>query len=339
MGRRQPRIMLVAPSFHPWDLGHYLHTELCERGIEGTIFPYRSFPSRSETNRELTAAVRKLRPDLLLGLKLGRIDPESLASIRRAGTRVGLWYVDCFDATVPRQIARLLPECDLFLTNAYGMIEKYRLHTDAPIYWVHEGVHLPAFRPTPVPSAQRGIYNSEVAFVGNVLHPPVSDRRLAQRRLRLLRRVAASFDLKIWGPQGDSSIHRRWRKTGAPLIEWPAYNGELVKIAHSARVVLGLNTVNTVERYFSNRTFLTLAAGGFHLTHYVPGLEAMFRNHEHLVWFSNDDECLKLLDYYLRRGRHRRRIAEAGRRWTRSRYSMRRQVGRIFRILEKHDVW
>ncbi len=334
MARQPLRILVAAPSFHDWDLGTYLLAELGARGVDAAAFAYRGAFSDDEANRELLRAVARFRPAVVLGLKLGRIEPATLAAIRRRGVWVALWYVDCFDASVPEQIRRLLAECDVFMTSAFGMIPQYRELTRAPVHWVHEGVHLPAFPSVSLPAAQRETYASDVAFIGNVLHPPVADRSLAERRLRLLRRISRTFDLKVWGPQGDPDTRRRWRGVRAKLIEWPAYNREVVKICSVADVVLGLNTINSVELYFSNRTFLTLAAGGFHVTHYVPGLERMFRNHEHLVWFESDDECLALLAHYRNRPRHRTRIAAQGRRWTRRRYSMARQVGRILSILD-----
>jgi spore maturation protein CgeB len=99
---------------------------------------------------------------------------------------------------------------------------------------------------------------------------------------------------------------------------------------------LGTNTTNSVERYFSNRTFITLASGGFHLTHYVPGLETMFENRKHLVWYNTEEECFLLIDYYLRRPALRRKIAREGRDWVRRRYGMRRQVSRMLRLIETH---
>ena len=117
-------------------------------------------------------------------------------------------------------------------------------------------------------------------------------------------------------------------------MRWPAYNAELVNVCQASAIVLGINTVNTVELYFSNRTFLTLASGGFHLTHYVPALETMFENHRHLVWFQSDDECLELTAFYLKRPAARRRIAEAGRRHVRQRYGMHRQFTTMLRLVD-----
>lgn len=332
-GRARRRVLVVAPSFHPWDLGTYLQKLLAARGIPHATFAYRPYDTDAAADRALLAAARAFRPDVVLGLKLGRTARGTLARLRRDGATVALWYVDCFDGTVPPQIGRLLPEVDLFLTNAAGMVPRYQALTRAPVHWVHEGVYLPAFPPVRVPPAQRETYASEVAFVGNVLHPPVADPSLALRRLRLLRKVAVRHRLKVWGPQGDPRTARRWRGVPAPLVPWPAYNEELVKICRSAEVVLGMNTIESVERYFSNRTFLTLASGGFLLTHYVPGLESMFENERHLVWFRSDDECLDLLRHWLRRPAARARIAREGRRWTRRRYGMNRQLSRILALL------
>ena len=151
---------------------------------------------------------------------------------------------------------------------------------------------------------------------------------LALRRYELLRKIGERYQLKVWGPQGDPQTQAKW-DCSAPLIQWPAFHEEIGEDLPGGQVVLGINTVNTVDRYFSNRTFLTLASGGFHLTHYVPGLETMFQNHRHLVWYRDDEECLDLLDHYLPREDARQEIANAGRLWTRRRYGMRRQVRKI----------
>jgi spore maturation protein CgeB len=64
----------------------------------------------------------------------------------------------------------------------------------------------------------------------------------------------------------------------------------------------------------------------------------MFRNREHLVWYHSDEECLQLIDYYLERPLLRKRIAACGQRWVRRRYSMKRQVNRILRIIDEQHA-
>ena len=74
-------------------------------------------------------------------------------------------------------------------------------------------------------------------------------------------------------------------------------------------MVLGLNEVNQVPYYYSNRIYLTLGCGAFHLTHYVPGMEEVFQDGEHLAYFDTPEECEEKLAFYLPREDLRRRIA------------------------------
>ena len=330
------RFLIVAPSFLDWDLGSYLERLLRDKGLESRAFAYRAFGDKAEANDRLLEAAAAYRPEVVIGLKTELVAPETVRALRRQGALVLLWYVDCFDEHVPAWIAPLFAEVDVFLTTAEGMLPKYRALGPTPAYWVYEGVYLPAFPPVELSAGLRKTYASPVAFIGNLFHPPVADPTLALRRFRLLGTICERHGLKIWGQQGEANVLARWPFRRCPVIPWPAFHEEVVKICRASEIVLGINTVNTVRRYFSNRTFLTLAAGGFHLTHYVPGLETMFDNHKHLVWYRSDEECLELIDYYLPREAARRKIAAEGRAWTRRRHGMRRQVNRILDIVERH---
>jgi hypothetical protein len=316
-------VLLVAPAFGDSDLGTYVRAILTGMDIRTEVFGYAKEP-RASLQRKLLAACRTFEPTAVLGLKLDRVEPDTLRRIRRSGVRVVLWYVDCLGPAPPAWILPRMRECDAVFVTARGMVQTYRARVPAPVHWVMEGVHTPAFPPLEVTAAERRLFGSDVAFVGAVYYP-TTDHELFHGRARLLRAIQARHDLKIWGPQR----YQRGRARGLRIIEWPAYNHDFVRICRSSRIVLGMNRINTVELYFSNRTFLTLASGGFHLTHYVPGLETMFRNHEHLVWFHSTSECLELVDHYLARPAQAATIAECGRAFVRRRFSMVRQVRRM----------
>jgi hypothetical protein len=321
------RYLIAAPAFREWDLGRYCERLLRADGLECATFACGEHPDPVDDSG-LLGAVRRFRPHVVLALKLAGLRPQTLAAIH-AETFVALWYVDCFGALVPRWLSALMPHVDLFLTSAKGMIPAYQRHTSAPVRWVYEGVHLPSFPRLRASGSELTPYRSEVAFVGNVRH---SRNAKPAARERLLDAVHRRFDLRVWGPQGLPPDTRMKRLN---VLEWPAYNRELVRICNATPIVLGINEVNSVELYFSNRTFLTLACGGFHLTHYVPGLERMFENRRHLVWFHSDAECLELIRYYLDHPRQRRAIARAGQAWTRARYGMRRSWRRILAAIDE----
>jgi len=329
------RILVVGPAFAPWDLGTYVREILDRRGIATRTYAY-AVGRHADIQRGLRRACREFRPDLLFGLKLDRIAPETLRAVRRAGTRVLLWLVDYVAPSPPTWLRRGVRECDAVFVTGKGFVPELRALGSAPVHWVLEGVHLPAFPAIDVGAAQRRLFGSDVAFVGSVYHPS-PDSEAFRARARLLRAVAARHDLKVWGPQRYPGTRRRLggRLT---LIQWPAYNHDFVRVCRSARIVLGINLVNSIELYFSNRTFLTLAAGGFHLTHYVPGLETLFRNHDHLVWFRSQAECLELIAHYLARPAQARAIAERGRAYVRRRFAMTGQVRRILRLMDAGDA-
>ncbi|MEZ5990713.1 MAG: glycosyltransferase [Planctomycetota bacterium] len=84
------------------------------------------------------------------------------------------------------------------------------------------------------------------------------------------------------------------------------------RVCAETRIVLGQNQTHDSPLYFSNRLFLTLASGGFHLTHYVPGMEELFDRGVHLDWFESREEALEKIRYYLARPELRARIARQG---------------------------
>jgi hypothetical protein len=330
------RVLLVAPGSREWDLASYLRDAFTTMGWSASVFDYYRALGDEPASEALLRVARAEPPDLVLGLKCEAIEPAALAELRRR-SRVVLWYVDCFTTEVPDWIVPRIASVDLFATTAKGMLDRYRALGSTPVAWVLEGVHLPAFPEIDVAPEQRRLYASPVAFVGNVFQPPVADEAIATRRLRLLSRVGERFGLKVWGPQA-SAIDELPRPLPFRVMRWPAYNEECVKVCRSSDVVLGMNTVDSVELYFSNRTFLTLASGGFHVTSWVPGIESMFENHRHLVWYRSDEECLDVIAHYLDRPEERARIAVAGRRLVRSEHAMTRQVENLLDAVDDLPV-
>ena len=67
----------------------------------------------------------------------------------------------------------------------------------------------------------------------------------------------------------------------------------------SAKIVLGLHSVDTSPTMMSMRTFEALGCGAFYLTQWTPAVENLFSNHEHLVWSKSPQETVELVEYYL----------------------------------------
>ena len=166
-------------------------------------------------------------------------------------------------------------------------------------------------------------FDRDIAFIGGPGH--VGDRP------EFLGWLAEHYHVEVFG-RVDSwlpHLHRYPRIRFAREIRATDYGD----VCARSRIVLGLNEDHNSRYYFSNRLFLTLACRGFHLIHYVPGVEKLFEDGTHLVWFRDRDECLTKIDYYLEHPEERTRIAEAGYRLALRDHTYEHRVGDILSIL------
>jgi hypothetical protein len=83
-------------------------------------------------------------------------------------------------------------------------------------------------------------------------------------------------------------------------------------VYNGSKIVLSVSCYNDVRKYFSNRLPIALAAGTMVMSKYFPGIEEYFENHKHLVWFNTKEECLYLIDYYLKHDEEREQIGING---------------------------
>lgn len=67
-----------------------------------------------------------------------------------------------------------------------------------------------------------------------------------------------------------------------------------------------------VEGYTSNRLYNILSSKGFCVTLWFPGIENLFENHKHLVWFKDLSEIKGIIEYYRDHPKEHKAIREAG---------------------------
>ncbi|NOX97219.1 MAG: glycosyltransferase [Nitrospirae bacterium] len=292
-------------------------------GLGQKVVPFDYRRERRELGNEKMQArmidtVRQEKPDVFLLVKGEGISPATLLEIRKT-CHASLRYMD---SPIPRWLVRLGREADSFFVTAGGLRDKYRRLGFNNVHHLWEGCDPEVHRYI---ESDSSLYRCEVAFVGTN----------KAGREQLLRQVKKrGFQVKIWGSPS-----------------WPddlPYQGELrdsenfARVCSGAEIVLGLNDKQTIPDYFSDRTFLTLACRGFHLTSYVPGLEKWFTDREHLVWFplgkgwkNRYRECLQLLDYYREKPEERKRIAAAGQKHVYAHYTWQQSMEKMLGILSE----
>jgi spore maturation protein CgeB len=151
-------------------------------------------------------------------------------------------------------------------------------------------------------------------------------------RAALLRRLKPEGRVRTYSPR-----HERWTRKG--FDAFPAVYGErLAAAVAGADVVLGESRRHDLEGYWSDRPYRVLGFRGFFLTQYAPGFERMFRNREHLVWFTDPEEASALFREYMAKPEARRAIADAGFRHVREHHTYDHRVRELLEILRSTRI-
>lgn len=290
---------------------------LREHGVEvrwRNLATWRRWFGTAAANRMARAEFRRYRPDVVFVFFCDL--PPLLASEFRKDARLVIWCEEALEAL------------DGSIVDYFALADLVCMSNPARFAWLQErGLDNMAFlmsgfsprfhRPA---GPQRPV--RDVAFIGG-------PGRQGQRA-SFLAEIARRHHTDVYGRHWD-----RWRHLhGGLRVHEPINNKGYAKICATSRIVLGVNEVNDDLYYFSNRTFLTLACGAFHLTHYVPRLEDVFTDGEHLAWYRDEDEALVKIDEWLGRDADRARVAAGGHAEVMQHHQYYHRVARILHWLQ-----
>lgn len=238
------------------------------------------------------AEFRRFKPDVVF--VFFRDLPAVLAEEFRRDARLVIW---CEEA---------LESLDGSIVDYFALADMVCMSNPARFAWLRErgldnmvflmsGFSARYHHPAPPQEKRR-----DVAFIGG-------PGRKGQRA-SFLAEVARHFDTEVFGLHWD-----RWPHLHGDLrVRGPVDPRGYASVCATSRIVLGVNEVNDDLFYFSNRTFLTMACGGFHLTHYVPKLECVFQDGQHLAWYRDEEDALAKIGEWLQRDDDRARVAAEG---------------------------
>jgi spore maturation protein CgeB/predicted SAM-dependent methyltransferase len=256
----------------------------------------------------LAPRIASFRPDHIhLGgsVKKGIIRPKFLAKVKvDSGCTISAFYGDGRYSTYHYDLGWVV---DHIYTSNKTHIEQNRSLGLANFHYLPCPTDPEIFRP------MKGVKKHDLLFVGN-------NNNLC--RLELLRKIHHRFNLSVAGTG--------WKGEGFEALT-EAYGPEFSRLVGQARILLGLigDEWSGLEAYFSNRVANTLACGGFLIQRYTPGLEKVFRDQEHLVWYRTEEELFDLIERYLGQPAERKRIARQGRELVVSSFTYDRAVARI----------
>lgn len=104
-------------------------------------------------------------------------------------------------------------------------------------------------------------------------------------------------------------------------------NREMAEAYNRSKIALGIDPVHDVRMYASwRRPLSAMASGAFHLARKFAGLDEVFVNRRHLVWFETPDQAVALAQHYLLHEQERERIASEGSREVLARHTWDQRV-------------
>lgn len=191
------------------------------------------------------------------------------------------------------------PQIDcIFLCNT-SLIDQYKERFDRPVFYMPQPGHV--FNEKSKRSRMQN-----VSFIGSLLHPAYH-----YNRPRYLS-VASRYGLMHIFEQGTTyEMSDIYNKTPINLSISLPYPG-----------------------YTSNRLYNILAAEGFAMALYFPGIEKLFDNHKHLVWFYNEKELEGMLRYYLDRPEKREAITRAGWQLWKEKHTPQKRISNMLDIMK-----
>ncbi len=253
-------------------------------------------------NRRLLALARRAKPEVVLVTGGDRIRKDTIEALKAAGVLTVLWTTDPPRGCMPH--LRVAPHYDRIFCQGSEFVELLRERGTDSARWLPVGCDPASHHPVEVTDEEVRLFGGDVVFVGS-WYP---------ERAALFERLCA-YDLAVWGPgwemlPKDSAVRRHLRGAHTTPADWR-------KIYSASGIVLATHYHDPTGSYpvyqASPRVFEALACGAFVLCDRQRDVLALFRDGEHLVCFSDGDDLVEKVRYYLAHEEERQAIARQGR--------------------------
>ena len=253
-------------------------------------------------NHRLLRLAREEHPRVVIVSGGERILKETVRALQQSGTTAVLWTIDA--PSGGWEVSRSAPVYDHVFCQGSEAVELLERSGLARARWLPVGCDPASHHPVEVTDEEVRLFGGDVVFVGS-WYP---------ERAALFERLCA-YDLAVWGPgwemlPKDSAVRRHLRGAHTTPADWR-------KIYSASGIVLATHYHDPTGSYpvyqASPRVFEALACGAFVLCDRQRDVLALFRDGEHLVCFSDGDDLVEKVRYYLAHEEERQAIARQGR--------------------------
>jgi len=279
------KVLLVFPQ-QDRQTGLFIHRAFKQLGcqvelVDAKLEPHNMLPKTKSFNPNLIFCSRTI--ELLDQMKEIRKSFPNIITI--------CWNVDKRNSVKEfgDKLLNLFDSCHIFYTIALGNIEEYRkMCPNTKVMHLQQGCDPQTHKIEKLTTADHTAYDCEAMFAGWI------SKRTG--RPPLFQYLSEHTNLKLYGKETKN------------LITDSAHN----KACLCSNIVLGHNSWPSVAISMSVRDYKVMAAGGFLLTEYCPGMETWFKLGEECESYTTKEEALDKIKYYLSNEDKRKKMAESG---------------------------
>jgi spore maturation protein CgeB len=261
-----------------------------------------------QLTRAATESIRFFRPDLLFVFKGRWVHEQILRSANAAGVFSINVYPDVSFTIHGPNLPRALPHYDrIFNTKSYGIADMKERLGAVNVTLLPPGFDPSLHRPVALRADERTHFECDVAFVGT--WSPKKEAMLSALKTKL-----PQVRVRIWGCQ--------WERRGVHnldgCVEGREVTGdEYVKAICGSKICLGLlseiRSGASSGDLITARTFQIPACGAFMLHERNEEVADYFQENVEVGYFSDVDEMVARISYFLEHDSHRIAVALAGR--------------------------
>jgi spore maturation protein CgeB len=268
------------------------------------------------------------------------VEPEVIREIGAMGITTINWY--CNASYQFHLVEEIAPAYHYCLVPERFRLGDYRRIGAKPIY-CQEAANPNVYRPHGVP------VEFDVTFVG---------QKYGSRPTYIRYLVDHGVDVRVWGPHWQDPRSRipLWRRAGSrvkhaltrnPSFSFPSVppercgpplsDDELIKMYSRSKISLGFTGVAEIPvrggpiKQVRLRDFEATMSGAFYLVEYFEELTEFFEPGKEIVCFTEPEELLERVRYYLAHDAERKRIQQAGMFRARTEHTWHRRFEMVFK--------
>ncbi len=278
---------------------------------------YRSLDrSHAWRNQILAEQIRHYQPDVVINLVMDFIGNEFWIEQKQ------------FLNLLIGQIAWISPD----QSPMYGAYDLVLSSLPKTISWF-QAQGIPAkmlrlgFQPQILSQIECQAKSFPISFVGSLF-------KMHRDRIDLLDKIAQRYDLGIWGPETDVCADPPFDR----IFRGSAWGVEMFNILCQSKITLN-HHIDIGGNHANNmRLYEATGVGTLLLTDWKENLHEIFELGSEIVAYRDANECLDLIDYYLKHDRERDKIARAGQQRTLAEHTYEYRVKEMLSIIKEMGV-